>query len=228
MVRHLIICLISICLSISYSFAQVPLVDLEKQIILSDDYFYNKATAKDDKEAKNLSRSILLRNTELLDYLKANNIPIATVEINYLLKSMDNLTRCIAYIQKHTNVQSNSSNNTTEKGNMTAGKKAMELNNNISLNFPSKFSSLQMLNSCEDIWIELNALKRKGSLVFSTSKEVFDNINECFLLICKSNKLIAFFDVGSEIRYDFISKEKKDIKIYENEKNNIPIYVYVF
>lgn len=238
-------------------FGQSSGLEEEKEVKISGNYFWSQVTAPSDLEAKNQALELLWTNKELIKTV-VTNPNLNQNNVSYILKKRGNKVLAIAYIGKNVTTkkieiatqhvvivepeklnETNQNSNTDNEKDIKTSEK-VEIKNealsDISVNKTKQLSDSVIINSLLDIedfnnmLKELNTFKVKGKLMYSSRIDAFDNINQCYIIICKENttKISYILDKGSDIRVNLLDSQK--IKIKENQLINQlqKIYVYEF
>jgi hypothetical protein len=222
------------------SYGQTEAKKLEEEIKISGNYFYGQGYAASEIVAEKKALDLLMADPEFQNFLKEANLDLQNVKVNYLSFLLETSFKVIAYHPKgdvkvipNEALKKNSFvENIQEKSNNFNSRKEDTVNSidvtSKSFELPFELQSLSGFVECEEIWIQLQKLNKEGVLVFSRRKDAFDDLQDCYMVICFGDKVQ--FILGKEIsskRYDYLTKKELSVEEYSTD-NNLYIYVYVF
>lgn len=216
----------------TFTYAQEYAMELEREIKLSNNYFHSQATAPNKDKAIELAKTLLQKEIEFLEYLAKSNKSISSIEIQYIWREIGPSVRVIAYVPKNILLTKELEKKNISREVLSLIKLEISNTDNNRIDTPTKFPekllSIKNIKSCEESWDQLNRLKRSGILVFSTQKDSFDELENCYVIVCKNNNVSAILQKGNHQRADLLSCMQVDLRNLESDPNNIIIYAYVF
>jgi hypothetical protein len=181
-----------------------------------------------------------MANKEFQDFLVGANLELHNVKVKYLSFLLETSFKVIAYYPKGDVTASpkevpktNSfvENNQEKSGNFNTRTERKENSIDVtskSLELPSELQSLSDFEECEEIWSQLQKLNKECVLVFSRRKDAFDDLQDCYMIICSGDKVqFILGKENSSKRYDYLTKKELSVEEYSTD-NNLYIYVYVF
>lgn len=223
------------------SFSQMNYKELETEIKISGNYFYEQAIAASEVVAEKKAIELLKANKEFQDYLIKSNKSIETIEIKFISWLIETSIKVIAYYPKNESqalndlpIQTHSHKEDIKKDvneTFSSSKENEKSTTSSSLNLSRSFSVLSFVDFtyCEEIWNHLQTLNNQGVLVFSKRKDAFDDVKECYIVVCSNSKIVSI--LGKEnlsLRYDYLASRQLKSTEYLSDNTNLYIYVYVF
>lgn len=208
----------------------------EKEMKLSQLYYWEQSTGVSEDEAKNSSLE-LLWNSDSLKNAKAAGKDFNKSDVKFIIKKLDDRIKVFAYIPKALKIEEpvgpevgkDSIENEVVVDTVVKVDSAKSINDKINEN-KSNIKLSQILDSafvvsdCNQLLKKLNKLKFANKISYSQREDAFD-IKECFIVICdESDKLVYVLDKGGTSRVNILNGKLVDYNVVKAKSNKLFVY----